>query len=216
MRGKEGGGSTCLLDFGPAASFWLFAFEQMNGVFGSFHTSNCAVEVQLFRKFLSKQQIHVSEWPDIELTHKIQPLIHSMEQTKDRTHCGGLFVHIISPSEKSTLYEANNCCELLPPIKEKAFLPDDMQLINACFSNCFGQEYVRTLLLHVEAKSLLFNGDIFGTCYSRQQRDSMIIIREKKENGIIDDCICTILGFVKCTVIMNFVKTGVCLNKNIF
>ena len=41
----------CLLVFGPAASFWLFAFEWMNGVVGSFHTSNRAVEVQLFRKF---------------------------------------------------------------------------------------------------------------------------------------------------------------------
>ena len=48
----------CLLDFGPASSFWLFAFERMNGVLGSFHTNNEAVEVQLFRKFISKQHFH--------------------------------------------------------------------------------------------------------------------------------------------------------------
>ena len=45
----------CLFDFGPASSFWLFAFERMNGVLGSFHTSNQAVEVQLFRKFTSSR-----------------------------------------------------------------------------------------------------------------------------------------------------------------
>ena len=61
---------------------------------------------------------------------------------------------------------------------------------------------MRTLLLHVESKSLLFSGDIFGTWYSRQKRDSLIIIREERKWY----CICTILGFVKCTVIMNFVN----------
>ena len=65
----------CLLDYGPASSFWLFAFERMNGVLGSFHTNNKAVEVQLFRKFISKQQVGNIEWPDTQVTQDLKPVI---------------------------------------------------------------------------------------------------------------------------------------------
>ena len=30
----------CIMDFGPVYSFWLFSFERLNGVLGSYHT-NC-------------------------------------------------------------------------------------------------------------------------------------------------------------------------------
>ena len=62
----------CLLDYGPATSFWLFSFERMNGVLGNFQTSNRAVEIQLFRKFISTQQVSSTVWPDTELTNYIK------------------------------------------------------------------------------------------------------------------------------------------------
>ena len=81
--------------FGPASSFWLFGFERMNGVLDSVRTSNVAVEVQLFRKFISKQQ-------DIELTHMLKPVTDQLDVTKDNTHCGGWFIHIINPFEQAS------------------------------------------------------------------------------------------------------------------
>ena len=48
----------CLLDYWPASAFCLFGFERMNRILGNVHTSICAVEIQLIRKFISKQQIH--------------------------------------------------------------------------------------------------------------------------------------------------------------
>ena len=32
--------AACIVDYGPVYSFWLFPFEHLNGVMGSFHT-NC-------------------------------------------------------------------------------------------------------------------------------------------------------------------------------
>ena len=32
----------CLLDFGPAHAFWLYAFERCNGILVSFHNNNSA------------------------------------------------------------------------------------------------------------------------------------------------------------------------------
>ena len=88
----------CILDYGPATSFWLFAFERMNGCLGSFHTNNQAVEVQLFRKFLSKQKIICStEWPNDDFTSAVKPLLADLSSCKDVTSCGGFYRHILNP-----------------------------------------------------------------------------------------------------------------------
>ena len=47
----------CVLDYGPAYSFWLFSFERYNGILGKYGTSQRAVEIQLMCKFLSSQFI---------------------------------------------------------------------------------------------------------------------------------------------------------------
>ena len=43
----------CILDFSPVYSFWLFAFERLNGVLGSFHTNYHDISLQLMRQFTS-------------------------------------------------------------------------------------------------------------------------------------------------------------------
>lgn len=40
----------CILDFGPFHGYWLFGFERMNGVLGSFHTNQRSPEIQYMRK----------------------------------------------------------------------------------------------------------------------------------------------------------------------
>ena len=48
----------CLLDYGPAHAFWCFGFERYNGIMGSYHTNQKAVECQFIKKFLKNQSIH--------------------------------------------------------------------------------------------------------------------------------------------------------------
>ena len=47
----------CFLDYGPSSSFWLFAFERMNGILGSVSTNHHAVEIQLMTFPTSKSWI---------------------------------------------------------------------------------------------------------------------------------------------------------------
>ena len=47
----------CLLDFGPANAFWLFACERLNGILGAISTNHHAIEAQLVMKFSSSQQV---------------------------------------------------------------------------------------------------------------------------------------------------------------
>lgn len=46
----------CFLDYGPSSSFWCFAFERFNGILGAVSTNHQAIETQLMRKFISRQQ----------------------------------------------------------------------------------------------------------------------------------------------------------------
>ena len=55
--------TTCLLDFGPAYSFWLFSFERMNGILGSFKTNSHTITIQLMNKLLSSHACSTLNWP---------------------------------------------------------------------------------------------------------------------------------------------------------
>lgn len=54
---------SCILDHGPVYAFWVFAFERMNGVIGSFHTNCHDISVQLMRRALEKDKYCIDHWP---------------------------------------------------------------------------------------------------------------------------------------------------------
>ena len=72
--------------------FSFFSFERMNGVLGNFQTSNRTIEIQLFRKFITTQQVSSTIWPDTELTNILNPLLNEIAISKDVTSCGGLYM----------------------------------------------------------------------------------------------------------------------------
>ena len=51
-------------DYGPVYSFWLFAFERMNGIMGTYHTNNRNISVQLARRFLDSKEYAPNSWPN--------------------------------------------------------------------------------------------------------------------------------------------------------
>ncbi len=64
----------CVLDFGPVYSFWLFSFERLNGVLGSYHTNCKNISLQLMRRFMSGQYYGAENWP-IEFREEFYPLL---------------------------------------------------------------------------------------------------------------------------------------------
>ena len=56
---------SCIKDFGPFHSFWLFPFERYNGVLGSQPNNNRSIELQLMRRFQrDNTHLHMIEsWP---------------------------------------------------------------------------------------------------------------------------------------------------------
>ena len=43
----------------------------------------------------------------MELTHTLKPVIDELDVTRDKAHCGGLFVHIVNPFEQAAILEVN-------------------------------------------------------------------------------------------------------------
>ena len=52
-----------VLNYGPVYGFWCFPFERFNGILGSFQKNWVSPELQLFRKFLTYQDLLLSNIP---------------------------------------------------------------------------------------------------------------------------------------------------------
>ena len=67
----------CVLDYGPVYSFWLFCFKGYNGILGEYGTNQCAVEIQVMRKFLSSQ--FIKDLPlHVEFQDIFKPLLNRL------------------------------------------------------------------------------------------------------------------------------------------
>ena len=103
----------CIHDHGPVYSFWLYAFERMNGILGSFQTSNHDITIQLMRKFMSMQDVTIDQWPE-----------------EFRTEFASIFDSCCRKvGSLSETMAPQMCSEIapLPPVKEKAF--SDLEII---------------------------------------------------------------------------------------
>ena len=63
--------SKCIENYGPIQVFWLFSFEHYNGILGSYHTNQRAIEIQVMRKFCRDMTIKTLAYsePAVEM-HK--------------------------------------------------------------------------------------------------------------------------------------------------
>ena len=101
--------SSCILDHGPVYSFWLFSFERLNGILGSFHTNCHDVSLQLMRRFLNVSQNYgVDFWPK-EYRAEFGPLLSNWQYSK-----GSLMADLDSTT---------HVCNPLPPLNEYMLYP---------------------------------------------------------------------------------------------
>ena len=79
---------TCIKNFGPLHSFWLFPFERYNGILGDQPNNNRSVELQFMRRF-QKDNNHlqmidqVKTWPDADTFLELTPFSSSLESSQD-------------------------------------------------------------------------------------------------------------------------------------
>lgn len=105
-----------------------------------------------------------------------------------------------TPCEKQAILEANRYCKFLLPTKEKGLIVTDREQLNTSLTVFFGEAYKMTYILYKESKSIVFNGDLYGTYFSRQKNSSLVVIQNRTPTQEIVQYPCFIVNFVKCTV----------------
>lgn len=126
--------STCVRDFGPVYSFWLFSFERMNGVMGAYHTNNHLISVQLMQRFLDYKRFSFHNWPE-DLRHGEYSSI-----IKSHIYQKGSLVQDTFESSSSVHVKA------LPPVTRKALSAYEIASLS-CWSS-FNSGEVLALYRH--------------------------------------------------------------------
>ncbi len=166
----------CIQNHGPVYSFWLFAFERMNGIMGSMPTNNHQIPVQLMRKLTCMQVTDASQWPS-EFETEFTSVLNKLPR-----ECGSL---------APTVEHVSSNIQPLPPISERVF--DDLErdhirnLLNSSYPN------FEVLRLHKTMHAVALSTIKLASKNSRYGNCSKIIARHK---------VVEILRFVKCYILI--------------
>lgn len=188
----------CYLDYGPSGSFWLFAFERLNGILGSVCTNHQAIEVQLMRKFISNQQVlgklcHESTDAILFYSHRCAKGSLKRESLSE--------MPLFLPLRMSTCVEYSKLGKLLPPVKEKCLNFEQLSDINFLMRSCFGDFFVKTMRFYTYASRLLFQGVSYGCRDFQGHASSMVYVETR--------------GDFKPAVVRNFISVSVLLKASI-
>lgn len=180
--------ASCILEFGPVYSFWLFAFERMNGILGAFHTNCRDVPLQLMRRFMQVSEYGLHYWPE-EYKDDFSPLI------ADFRYCKG---SLIPTSLESAL--AREECTPLPPLYEQALSSSlKSTLLDAfCKLKYFPSDFTLDILsLYQKCKSVKLGRFILGSNCSRHKTASIVLVQTLQDNEIK---LAEIQYYIKCYV----------------
>ena len=171
----------CIKNYGPVYSFWLFAFERLNGIMGSYHTNGHNISLQFARRFFASNEFAPCNWPH-EFLHDFYPLLKQFKYQKGSL--GQESFELVAKSTELT------CIPLLP-IRESAFLDSEIESLKPIV----GDGLIR---LNEKSTAIRLGRFVLGAKGSRHSNSSLLLA---KRSG--DVCLAEVLFFVRCTVFTN-------------
>ena len=149
----------CIKDYGPVYSFWLFAFERLNGILESFHTNSHNIPPQIMRKFLSIHRNGTLQWP-VEFHQEFVPLLE-----RHRFSRGSL-----SHNSLETEMEDLGPFRPLPPLIEIALDNDDIAITG------FTAGEISIFPLIRKCAAIRIKEYTLGSCRSRYSVTSVVLV----------------------------------------
>ena len=135
----------CITNYGPIHAFWLFSFERYNGILGSYHTNQRAIEIQVMRKFCNDMTVKSIAQADVAVkTHsRIFSSILNRSLTGSAQEAFGenysipkvnvenliLLALPKSTVRCDTLYLFKDCKKFLPPFVHASFDNDNLKYL---------------------------------------------------------------------------------------
>ena len=163
----------CMEDFGPVYAFWLFSFERLNGVLGSYHTNCHDVSLQLMRRFVTNLDCNDYNWPE-EYRSEFLPLI---------AHCPYNKGSLMSETLEVYIHSRTVAIKPLPPLIEIAWLTHEKEALCPIAEAFVGHDNYNILALFQKCKALSFGDFVIGSCSSRYTTSSHVMAKHPSNLG---------------------------------
>ena len=173
----------CLLDYGPAHSFWCFSFKRYNGLLGSYHTNRKSIEAQIMRKFVHSQQLR----SEIALVHpellsvfpSQQPsglsTLTDIADDKDET----LLLLQYSSSRLTAIASFESCgiVTMLSPTHEHIFEADEVRCLEALYTQLYPQIVLATVSpFYVRSGRVSMCNQVIGSVMNATSAKSSLVV----------------------------------------
>ena len=172
-------------DYGPVYSFWLFPFERLNGVLGSYTTNGRNISIQLMQRFLQSSMLSPCNWPE-EYQDDFIPFLQKFKYNKG--------------SLKQTV---NNTTEItvthLLPLEEHAFDSSTVTTLQRITSIQYPDDHYSISVLHQKCKAIKFNNFTLGSVHSRYHKTSVLLVTSVLNST--ETVLCETQYFLKCQVV---------------
>ena len=122
----------CVLDYGPVYSFWLFSFERLNGILGSYHTNSHDISLQLMRRFSSNTYSGVHKWPE-EYKDQFSSLLFQHQYQEGSLRASSL--------ELALQIHGSKHVNPLPPVREFAFQTHQIGELQELVASLVGHQH---------------------------------------------------------------------------
>jgi hypothetical protein len=159
----------CILDHGPAHSFWCFSFERYNGLLGSFHTNQKNIEIQLMRKFISSQMLlNAKASVHQEFLTALKPSDHQKISTMPSlnyadTDCVKL-LNISTAHLPSTSFTVDHTVSILSPSRHRVFDADYVSKLELLYQQLYPDLNIISISpFYQHAGRATLCGDILGS-----------------------------------------------------
>ena len=159
----------CISDFGPVYAFWLFSFERLNGVLGSYHTNCKDISLQLMRKFTtSSSYLNTDCWPS-EYVEEFYPLV------AHHTYSKGSLQLITFDQALSVACMQLDIIKPSPPIKEAAWEAHEREELKDIMASVVGHTDCNLLLLYYKCFALKIDKFVLGSQKSHHVTKSHVM-----------------------------------------
>ncbi|CAG2254157.1 unnamed protein product [Mytilus edulis] len=186
--------ASCVRDFGPVYSFWLFSFERYNGHLGSLPNNSRAIELQIMRRFTRDAYVNSIELPD-----NFQELFK--KNFLDLNRCTEIGIEVTDQEIRNILYLSRRSA----PIPNQDWSNISAYKFSKVSTHCLTAEEYRVLrctytiiypdLAHMvlpescrKCSSVTLRNEVYGSWESRHKRSSFVMAYWNAEDGqIVED-----------------------------
>ena len=154
-----------ILDFGPSHSFWCFAFVRFNGILGSYHTNNRAIEVM--RRFYQEQAVHEFEIPpQTSALFNKSTVLSKRKEMSDSTVCAATFEMYLLVRKPLTGTTCNCFYNVivLPPFQQKILSSDLLEDLKFFYKKLYpNMLFPQVSPFYDHYGCILLAGDVIGS-----------------------------------------------------